>query len=162
MIDLALETDFQQLFAQVVEQDTEDVLALLRHPKMVMTFSDSGAHVSQIIDSSIQTHLLGHWVRNRQAFTLEEGVRMLTLAPATAWGFADRGLVREGFVADLNVFDPAEIAPEMPELVHDLPAGERRLVQKASGIRATVVAGQVVLEHGDHTGALPGRLLRAN
>ena len=71
-----------------------------------MTFSDSGAHVSQIMDSSIQTHLLAHWVRDRQAFTLEEAVRMITLAPATAWGFADRGLVREGLVADLNVFDP--------------------------------------------------------
>ena len=82
------------------------LLAAMRHPRTVMTFSDSGAHLSQIADSSIHTHLLGHWVRDRQEFTLEEAARMITLAPALAWGFADRGLVREGMRADLNVFDP--------------------------------------------------------
>src|SRR5262249_31941649 len=90
MIDLALGTDFQQLFAQVVDQDTDDLLALLRHPNMVMTFTDSGAHVSQILDSSLPTHLLGYWVRERQAFTLEDGVRMLTSVPSEAWGFDNR------------------------------------------------------------------------
>ncbi len=119
-----------------------------------MTFSDSGAHVSQISDASIQTHLLAYWVREREAFTLEEAVRMITLAPATAWGFADRGLVREGFVADLNVFDPDRVAPELPTVEHDLPAGARRLVQKATGFRATVVGGEVVLAA---TASTPGR-----
>ncbi len=85
---------------------------------------------------------------------------MITLVPATAWGLADRGLVREGFVADLNVFDPEHVGPELPTVQHDLPAGARRLVQKAAGFRATVVGGEVVLENGEHTGALPGRLLR--
>jgi N-acyl-D-amino-acid deacylase len=160
MIDLALATDFQQLFVQVIPQDTDDLLALLRHPNTVMTFSDSGAHVSQILDSSIQTHLLGYWVRERQEFTVEEAVRMLTAVPAAAWGFADRGLVREGMVADLNVFDPARISPELPTVATDLPAGAKRLKQKSVGIRATIVGGQVVLRDGDHTGALPGQLLR--
>jgi N-acyl-D-amino-acid deacylase len=81
--------------------------------------------------------------------------------PATHWGFADRGLVREGFAADLIVFDPDTIAPAMPEVAHDLPAGARRLLQRAHGIAATVVGGQVLLRDGQHTGALPGRLLRA-
>jgi N-acyl-D-amino-acid deacylase len=85
---------------------------------------------------------------------------MLTLVPATYWGFAERGLVREGFVADLVVFDPDTIAPELPEVVHDLPAGARRLVQRARGIAATIVGGEVLLRDGKHTGALPGRLLR--
>jgi N-acyl-D-aspartate/D-glutamate deacylase len=80
-------------------------------------------------------------VRERQAFTLEQAVRMLTLVPATHWSFADRGLVREGVAADLVVFDPDTIAPDMPEVVHDLPAGARRLVQRARGIAATVVNG---------------------
>ena len=80
--------------------------------------------------------------------------------PATLWGFADRGLVREGFAADLVVFDPDTIAPEMPEVAHDLPAGARRLVQRARGIAATVVNGEVLLRDGKHTGALPGQLLR--
>ena len=132
----------------------------MKHPRTVMTFSDAGAHVSQISDVSIQTHLLAYWVREREAFTLEEAVRMITLVPATAWGFADRGLVREGFVADLNVFDPETVAPALPTVQHDLPAGARRLVQKATGFRATVVGGEVVLEDGEHTGALPGRLVR--
>ena len=85
---------------------------------------------------------------------------MLTLVPATYWGFADRGLVREGNVADLLVFDPDAIAPEMPEVAGDLPAGARRLVQRARGIAATIVGGEIVLRDGKHTGALPGRLLR--
>src|SRR3989442_684388 len=106
---------------------------MMRHPRAVVTFSDSGAHVSQIIDSSLQTHLLSHWVRAKQAFTLEQAVRMLTLVPATYWGFADRGLVREGFAADLIVFDPDTISPEMPEVVNDLPAGARLPEGRARG-----------------------------
>ena len=86
---------------------------------------------------------------------------MLSFEPATLWGFSDRGLIREGMAADLLVFDPETIAPEMPEVTHDLPAGARRLVQKARGIAATVVNGEVVLRDGKPTGALPGRLLRA-
>ncbi|HEU5193718.1 MAG TPA: amidohydrolase family protein [Methylomirabilota bacterium] len=161
MIDLALEKDLDRFFVHPVANEMQDdVLAMMKHPRAVVTFSDSGAHVSQIVDSSLQTHLLSHWVRERQAFTLEDAVRMLTLVPATYWGFADRGLVREGFVADLIVFDPDTIAPEMPTVAHDLPAGARRLVQKARGVAATVVGGQVLLRDGQHTGALPGRLLR--
>jgi N-acyl-D-aspartate/D-glutamate deacylase len=161
MIELALERDLDRFFVHpVANEHQEDVLAMMKHPRAVVTFSDSGAHVSQIVDSSLQTHLLSHWVRERQVFTLEEAVRMLTLVPATHWGFADRGLVREGFAADLLVFDPDTIAPELPEVVCDLPAGARRLVQRARGIAATVVGGQVLLRDGQPTGALPGRLLR--
>jgi len=161
MIDLALEKDLDRFFVHpVANEDQDTVLEMMRHPRAVVTFSDSGAHVSQIVDSSLQTHLLSHWVRAKQAFTLEQAVRMLTLVPATYWGFADRGLVREGFVADLIVFDPDTISPEMPEVVNDLPAGARRLVQRARGIAATIVNGEVLLRDGKHTGALPGRLLR--
>jgi N-acyl-D-amino-acid deacylase len=161
MIDLALETDFKQLFFQPLRQyRDENIVKLMKHPRVVMTLSDSGAHLTTVADSSIQTHLLAYWMRDRQLFTLEEAVRMLTLAPATAWGFADRGLVREGFVADLNVFDPTTVGPEMPMLVNDFPAGAPRLIQKAHGFKATVVGGQIVLRDGVHTGALPGQLLR--
>ena len=161
MIDLALERDLDLFFLQpVANEDQDHALEIMRHPRAVVTFSDSGAHVSQIIDSSLQTHLLSHWVREKQIFTVEQAVRMLTLVPATYWGFADRGLVREGFKADLIVFDPDTIAPEMPEVANDLPAGARRLVQRARGIAATVVNGEVLLRNGKHTGALPGQLLR--
>jgi N-acyl-D-aspartate/D-glutamate deacylase len=161
MIDLALEKDLDLFFLQPVANEDQDIaLALMRHPRTVTTFSDSGAHVSQLMDASLQTHVLSHWVRARQAFTLEQAVRMLSFVPATLWGFADRGLVREGMAADLVVFDPDTIAAEMPEVVDDLPAGARRLVQRARGVAATVVNGEVLLRDGKHTGALPGRLLR--
>src|SRR5262249_20720069 len=93
-IELALETDLKQLFCQPLRPwKDESLLKVMKHPRMAMSFSDSGAHVSQVVDCSIQTHLLAYWVRDREAFTLEEAVRMVTFAPATAWGFADRGLV---------------------------------------------------------------------
>jgi len=162
MIDLALERGLERFFLQpIANENQEHALELVKHPRTVVTFSDSGAHVSQIMDASLQTHLLSHWVRAEQALTLEEAVRMLSFEPATHWGFWDRGLVREGMAADLLVFDPERIAPEMPEVAHDLPAEARRLVQRATGIAATVVNGEVVLRDGKPTGALPGQLLRS-
>jgi N-acyl-D-amino-acid deacylase len=162
IIDLALEKDLDRFFLQpIANENQEHALELMKHPRTVVTFSDSGAHVSQIMDASLQTHLLSHWVRAKQAFPLEQAVRMLSFEPATHWGFADRGLIREGMAADLLVFDPETIAPEMPEVVRDLPAGARRLTQRARGIAATVVNGEVVLRDGKPTGALPGQLLRA-
>jgi len=161
MIELALAKDLDLFFLMPVANEDQDIaLEIMRHPRTVTTFSDSGAHVSQLMDSSLQTHLLYHWVRTRQAFTLERAVQMLTNVPATLWGFHDRGLVREGLAADLVVFDPATIMAEMPEVVDDLPGGARRLVQRTRGVKATVVNGQILLRDGKHTGALPGQLLR--
>src|SRR4029077_14928071 len=99
------------------------------------------AHLRRRAHARHPPHPLAYWVRERQEFTLEEAVRMLTLAPATAWGFADRGLIREGFVADLAVFDPDTVGPALPEVTHDLPGGAVRLTQKATGVLATVVGG---------------------
>ena len=161
MIDLALETNFDQFFVQTIAPfDHDGVKTVLQHPRTVMAFSDSGAHVTQMSDSSISTYLLAYWVRQRGDFSLETALRMLTLEPARAWGFTDRGLVFEGFIADLNVFDPETVGPQMPTLTHDLPAGAPRLRQGAEGFLATIVSGRVVLENGQHTGELPGRLLR--
>jgi N-acyl-D-amino-acid deacylase len=165
MMDLALDSNFNQLFMQfdiaTVPKNEAEALATLRHPRTVMTFSDSGAHVGLIMDSSIHTHLLAYWVREREAFSLEEGVKMITLTPAMAWGFTDRGLLRQGCIADINVFDPAILAPEIPTIEHDLPTGARRLKQKSAGIMATIIAGKVAFRNGEHTGALGGKLLRS-
>jgi len=161
MIDLGLETDFDQFFAQpVANEDDGAVLEMMRHPRSAVTFSDSGAHVSQIMDSSLQTHVFSHWVRDQAALMLEEAVRMVTFEPASNWGIRNRGLLREGWAADVCIFDPERIAPLMPEVATDLPAEAKRLTQKADGILATVVNGEVLLRKGDHTGALPGQLLR--
>lgn len=161
VMDLALEKDMKQFFLQPIANENQGhALELIRHPRTVVTFSDSGAHVSQIMDSSLQTHLLGYWVREKQELTLEEAVRQLTFVPASFWGINHRGLLREGYAADVVVFDPDRIAPMMPELVYDLPAGARRLKQKSAGIAATVVNGEVLMRHNEHTGALPGQLIR--
>ena len=160
-IDLALEKDLKRFFLQpLVNQNQDDVLAMMKHPRSVITFSDSGAHVSQIMDSSLQTHVLAHWVRDKDAFSLEEAVRELSFVPATHWGLRGRGLLREGWAADVVIFDPETVGPRLPELTYDLPAGARRLKQQSDGFLASVVNGEIVLRHGEHTGALPGRLLR--
>jgi len=161
MIDLALERDFDCFFRQpLANEDQEAVLKMMRHPRSVVTFSDSGAHVAQIMDSSLQTHLLSHWVREREAFTLEEAVRLITYDTASAWGFHDRGLLREGLNADLVIFDPVTIDQNMPELVNDLPSGAQRLKQTARGISHSIVNGRVLLENNQPTGELPGTLIR--
>jgi len=162
MIELSLEKDFKQFFLSYpgAAPNEEHLLRIMRHPHTVMTFSDSGAHVGQIIDSCIQTHLLSYWSRERGVFTLEEAVRMITQAPAHAWGLQDRGTIKEGMIADINIFNPGTLSPGMPEVAHDLPGGARRLKMRATGIQATIVAGKVLLENGEHTGCLPGALLR--
>jgi N-acyl-D-aspartate/D-glutamate deacylase len=150
-----------QLFVQpLVNETPEHVRAILEHPRTLATFSDSGAHVCQEMGSSLQTHLLSYWVRDKQAFTLEQGVRMLTYDNALAWGIADRGLLKAGYAADLVLFDEARIKPCMPTVEHDLPGGSRRLVQKADGIAATIVNGQVALEDGEATGRHAGMVLK--
>ena len=161
MIDLALAKNLKQFFMQtLVNEDQDRVLEMMKHPRSVVTFSDSGAHVSQIMDSSLQTHVLSHWVREKQALTLEQAIRMMSFVPAYHWGLQGRGLLREGNFADVMVFDPEKITPKLPELAHDLPAGAKRLKQKSEGLLATVVNGQVLLRNNEHTGALPGKLLR--
>lgn len=161
MIDMALERDMKFFMIQPIANESQsEALELMKHPRSVVTFSDSGAHVSQIMDSSLQTHLLSHWVREKRAFTLEEAVKMLTCDTATQFGFHDRGLLREGMAADIAVFDADTINARMPEVVTDLPAGAKRLKQKCDGMKATVVNGQVLLRDNEPTGNLPGKLLR--
>ena len=160
-IELALDKGLKRFFMQPLTNTHEpSTLEMMQHPRSVITFSDSGAHVSQIMDSSLQTHLLSHWVREKEALTLEDAVHQLSFVPASHWRLAGRGLLREGWNADVVIFDPQTVEPQVPELTHDLPAGARRLKQKANGFLATIVNGEVVLRNNEHTGALPGQLLR--
>ncbi len=161
VLDLVIESGLDAMFMQpITSASEEDLVEMMRHPSTAMTFSDSGAHVSQIADSSIQSHLIAYFWREKGLIPLHECVQMITSRPAQAWGFADRGVLRVGNVADINVFDPQSFGPQMPEVVHDLPTGARRLSQKSNGMKATLVAGEALIENGEHTGALPGRLLR--
>jgi len=162
MIDLSLEREFNCFFMQFPTMaDDDGLLEIMKHPRTIMTFSDAGAHVGQISDCSIQTHLLSWWVRERQALSLEQAIHSMTGRSAKCWGFADRGLIREGMVADINVFDPKRVTARLPEVVYDLPGGARRMIQRSDGFKATIVGGKTVLLNGEHTGALPGRLLRS-
>lgn len=160
MIDLALENENQVFVQPLVNEHPDQVLGMLRHPRTLATFSDSGAHVCQEMGSSLQTHMLHYWVRAKGAFTLEEAVRKLSFDNAAAWDIPDRGLLKAGYRADLVLFDEARVKPAMPTVETDLPGGARRLVQKAEGIAATIVNGDVTLENGKATGRLPGVLLR--
>jgi N-acyl-D-amino-acid deacylase len=170
MIDLALESDFDICFIQsfwdpfarafYAGEDVAEFRRLLSHPRTAMTFSDAGAHSSQISDASIQTQLLAHWVREREVFTLEEAIRMITRQPARAWRLHDRGMLAPGYAADITVFDPDRVAPRLPKVVNDLPGGARRYVQRADGYAATIVNGTVFTRDGEATESRPGRLLR--
>jgi N-acyl-D-amino-acid deacylase len=160
ILDLALDNDNRMFVQPIVNERPADVLNLLKHPRTLATFSDSGAHVCQEMGSSLQTHLLSYWVRNKQQFTLEEAVRMLTFDNASAWELPDRGLIRTGYAADLVVFDEDRIKPQLPTVEQDLPGGARRLVQKADGIAATIVNGAVAIENGEATGHSGGQVLK--
>ncbi|HLN08344.1 MAG TPA: amidohydrolase family protein, partial [Xanthobacteraceae bacterium] len=160
ILDLALENDNRMFVQPIVNEQPADVLNLLKHPRTLATFSDSGAHVCQEMGSSLQTHLLSYWVRNKQQFTLEEAVRMLTFDNASAWELPDRGLIRTGYAADLVVFDEDQVKPQLPTVETDLPGGARRLVQKADGIAATIVNGTVAIENGQATGNSGGQVLK--
>jgi N-acyl-D-amino-acid deacylase len=161
IIDLCLEDDNRVFVQPIVNESPADVLGILKHPRTLATFSDSGAHVCQEMGSSLQTHLLSYWVRNKQQFTLEEAIRMLTFDNASAWELPDRGLVRTGYAADLVVFDEQRIKPCLPTVEQDLPGGARRLVQKADGIAATIVNGTVAVENGQATGDFSGCVLKS-
>jgi N-acyl-D-amino-acid deacylase len=160
MIDLSLANDDQVYIQPIVNESPDDVLGILKHPRTLATFSDSGAHVCQEMGSSLQTHLLSYWVRKRGAFTLEQAVKKLTHDNAAAWELKGRGLVREGYKADLVLFEENGIRPAMPTVEKDLPGGARRLVQKAQGIKATLVNGAVAFEDGEATGAYFGHVLK--
>jgi N-acyl-D-amino-acid deacylase len=160
VIDLALEKHLKLFFIAPTNCEDQDyVLAMLRHPNTAVTFGDSGAHVATIINP-VQADLLGNWVRQRAAITMEAAVRKITFDIASFWGLQRRGLLREGWHADVAIFDPETIAPDMPILVRDQPMGAERIQQKAIGIKATIVNGEVFMRDNEHTGALAGRLLR--
>jgi N-acyl-D-amino-acid deacylase len=162
-LDLALEENLETEFERrEVNSDQAAMTALLTSPYTVIGQSDGGAHVVFRTDYSYSTYLLSHWVREKQIMSLEDAIRKLTFVPASLFGFSDRGLVRPGLAADLMVFDPATISPLEPGEAHDLPGGAKRRKQLAQGIEWTMVNGQVLMEHGQHTGAYPGKVARSS
>ena len=160
-LDLALEEDLETEFERREVNSDEDAMAtLLNSPYTIIGQSDGGAHVVFRTDYSYSTYLLSHYVREKQIMPLEEAIRKLTFVPASLFGLHDRGLIRPGMAADFMVFDPDTIDSLDPDESADLPGGSKRRRQLAQGIEWTVVNGEVLLEEGEHTGALPGRVAR--
>jgi N-acyl-D-aspartate/D-glutamate deacylase len=166
--EILTEGDGQNLLyayiSNLVPGDLEVVRELLEHPDTVVGLSDAGAHVGIIADGSFPTTLLTHWGRDRATgrIPLERLVRMQTAETARLVGLSDRGSLRQGKRADINVIDMEALTTRRPAMQHDLPAGGRRFVQVADGYRRTFVAGVQTYEDGKPTGSLPGRLIRSS
>jgi len=143
--------------------DFEPIREMMEHPQTVFGLSDGGAHCGLICDASVPTFLLTHWVRDRsrgKRLPLEQVVESQTRRTARFYGMDDRGVVAPGMQADLNVIDFEGLHIHAPEMVRDLPAEGRRLIQKIDGYRYTIKSGEVTFENGKPTGALPGKLVR--
>ena len=146
-----------------VMNEREDAIEeLVTSPVTIMGLADAGAHATQIMDASQPTYFLAHWVRDLGVLSIEEGVRRLTSDTASFIGYTDRGVVREGAYADLNVIDLDGLGLQVPEIAYDFPGGAPRFVQRATGMDHTLVNGRPFMEHGAHTGELAGRLLRSS
>ncbi len=139
----------------------DDMKEMLLHPNSALGLSDGGAHCGVICDASAPTYMLTHWARDRaDGLPLEFVVKKMTRDTAHLYGLEDRGVLAPGFKADLNLVDLEHLNLRLPEMVHDLPAGARRLIQRADGWKATICSGEVTFEDGEHTDARPGRLIR--
>jgi N-acyl-D-aspartate/D-glutamate deacylase len=160
-LDLSLEEDLKARFVHVNTQgDPHAVCEILKHPSVMIGQSDAGAHMGYDARFGYSTSFLGRWVRDHGIMSMEDAVHKLTFRVASIFGLGDRGLLRPGLAADVAVFDPATVNTLEPEYVQDLPGNETRMIQKAAGVPHTVVNGEVVIENGAPTGALPGKVLR--
>jgi N-acyl-D-aspartate/D-glutamate deacylase len=155
MLDLALGEKLDTVFnAMLLNSDEEAVAQMLRHPASLVSLSDAGAHLTFFNDAGFGLHLLGHWVRERGALTLEDAVRRLTSVPARLFGIRKRGALLPGYAADLVLFDPAKVGRGAKQRVFDLPGGHPRLTTPALGVHGVWVNGVRELER------LPGKFLR--
>ena len=169
MYDMLVQGDGKELFYQPLggyqTYDLEPHKKLLEHPNVLFGLSDGGAHCGVIADAGMPTFIMTHWGRDRKRgdkLSLEFIVKSLTSSTAEAFGMYDRGYIREGKIADINIIDFDSMRLHRPEAIFDLPAGGRRLVQRPEGYEITIKSGEIIFDNGEHTGALPGKLVRRN
>jgi len=167
LYDLMLEQDGKSLLMVALlgyaDQDLGAIRAMLAHPGTAFGLGDGGAHCGAICDASMTTFLLTHWARDRSRgpkLPLPFAVKKMTRDTAELYGLLDRGVLAAGHRADVNVIDFENLRLRLPVMVHDLPTGARRLIQKADGYLATVAGGEVTWRGGEETGARPGRVIR--
>jgi len=147
-----------------VTGDHEPIREMLNDPACLLGLSDGGAHCTSVVDAGLPTFMLTHWARDRSRgpkLPLEAMIKRQTSETADFFGLTDRGRLAPGLRADVNLIDYDRLQVRKPELVHDMPANGRRFVQKVEGYQTTIAAGTPIFERGEHTGALPGRLIRA-
>jgi N-acyl-D-aspartate/D-glutamate deacylase len=161
-LDLALEDDLNIQYT--MQQYHEDgIQQLITDPRTMIGLSDGGAHVDMLCDAGYATYLLGNWVRKREAVTLEFAVKRITSEPANFFGIRERGQLKQGWKADVAIFDFNTVnSARRATMQHDLPGGGRRLVMPAEGIEYTVVNGKVSYEHGRQNGTLAGEVIRSS
>ena len=160
-LDLVVEEDLDTTFVYGDNNaDTDAVGEILNYPNTIVGLSDGGAHVQFHGDYRYSTRLLGYWVREQQIMSLEKAVRRLTFESASALGIYDRGLLHPGMAADITIFDAETVRPLPEDVVHDFPAGGWRVRELPEGVKFTIVNGEILIEDGTPTGALPGRVLR--
>ena len=169
MYDLLIANQGKELFYQPLggyQNYTFDFFKQsMGHPNVLFGLSDGGAHCGVIADAGMPSFILSYWARDRQKgeqFELEFLVKKLSRDTAEAYGLSDRGLLQPGYLADINVIDFAALQLQRPEAVHDLPTGGKRLVQRVEGYRHIIKRGETIFRDNEHTGALPGKLVRGN
>ena len=162
-LDLCIEDNLQLEYTyEIFNADEDRIPELITHDQVMIGLSDGGAHVDMLCDAGYCTYLLGTWVRERQAMSLEHAVKRITSEPAAFYGMTQRGRIQQGLAADLAIFDLNTVgSKKRGEMRTDLPGGGRRLVMPAEGVEHTVVNGTVLYENKRHTGALPGQVLRS-
>ena len=143
--------------------DLSRQVELLEDDTTVLSLADTGAHCGVLCDASVPTQMISYYARDRDRghrFSLEQSVKMQTMDTARCVGLEDRGTLEVGMKADLNLIDYDRLQLEAPEIIFDLPAGGRRMYQGATGYVATIVSGEVIMQDGEYTGAVPGKLIR--
>ncbi len=162
-LDLTLADDLELEYTMATFNNRVDrMIEILNNPDMLLGLGDGGAHVDMLCDSGYPTYLLGNWVRDHNALTLEEGVRRLTSDPADFFGITDRGRLQAGLAADVTIFDPMNIgSSNRGERRYDLPGGGKRMVMPSRGVECAIVNGEVTYAGGTLTGAMAGKVLRS-
>jgi N-acyl-D-amino-acid deacylase len=159
--NLALQDDLNIQYT-MQQYHEEGIQRLISDPRTMIGLSDGGAHVNMLCDAGYCTYLLGTWVRERQAMTLENAIKRITSEPADFFGIKDRGRLKVGLPADVAIFDERKIgSAKRARMQNDLPGGGRRLVMPAEGVEYTVVNGDILYQHGHHSGYLPGQVLKS-
>lgn len=157
---LSLDTQGKILFNEIGEnQNLKALRDLFEGDRVLPGVGDAGAHVTMVMDAGWSTFVLAHWVRSEGLYSIQEGVRRMTSAPARILGVSDRGLLKEGMRADINVFDASNVNEGYPYRVHDFPGGAPRLTQRSVGYKATLVNGQINVLDGEYTGNRAGMVL---